>query len=73
MTSETPSDAFPAGPDTRLDEDAYPVWKESFDAQTRRDQVDEDLLAGRSVAGLLTVVVTMGVILGAIGVLFCLV
>ena len=70
MTSETPSDV---GPETRLDEDAYPVWKSSFDAQTRRDQVDEDLLAGISVAGLLTALVTMGVILGAMGVLFCLV
>ena len=70
MTSETPSDV---GPETRLDEDAYPVWKSSFDAQARRDQVDEDLLAGISVAGLLTALVTMGVILGAMGVLFCLV
>ena len=70
MTSETPSDV---GPETRLDEDAYPVWKSSFDAQTRRDQVDEDLLAGRSVAGLLTAVITLGVLLGALGVLFCLV
>ena len=69
MTSETPSNV---GPDTRLDEDAYPVWKSSFDAQTRHDQVDEDLLAGISVAGLLTAVVTFGVILGAVGVLFCL-
>ena len=70
MTSEMPS---AVGPDTRLDEDAYPVWKSSFDAQTRRDQVDEDLLAGISVAGLLTALVTMGVLLGAMGVLFCLV
>ena len=45
MTSETPSDV---GPEPRLDEDAYPVWKSSFDAQTRRDQVDEDLPAGIS-------------------------
>ena len=70
MTSETPRDV---GPETRLDEDAYPVWKKSFDAQTRHDQIDEDLLAGRSVAGLLTVLVTMGVILGAMGVFFCMI
>ena len=69
MTNETPGDV---GPDTRLDEDAYPVWKSSFDSQTRHDQVDEDLLAGISVAGLLTAIVTMGVILGAVGVFFCL-
>ena len=70
MTSETPSDV---GPDTRLDEDAYPVWKKAFDARTRREQVDADLFAGRAVAGLLTAVVTFGVLLGAMGVLFCLV
>ena len=70
MTNEMPS---AVGPDTRLDEDAYPVWKSSFDAQTRHDQVDEDLFAGISVAGLLTFIVTMGVILGAAGVLFCLI
>ena len=69
MTSETPSDV---GPDTRLDEDAYPVWKNAFDAQARHDQIDDDLLAGVSVAALLTAVVTMGVILGAVGVFFCL-
>ena len=70
MTNEMPS---AVGPDTRLDEDAYPVWKSSFDAQTRHDQVDEDLFAGISVASLLTFIVTMGVILGAVGVLFCLI
>ncbi len=68
MASDPPREV---GPETRLDEDAFPVWKSSFDAQARRDQIDEDMLAGVSVAGLLTVVVTFGVILGALGVWFC--
>jgi hypothetical protein len=42
-------------------------WNRAFDAQVRCEQIDEDLLAARSVSGVLIAIVTFGALLGALG------
>lgn len=56
-------------PETRFNEEAYPVWKTSFDKATRRQLIDEDLNTARHVVTLLLTIVIGGVLLGALGVL----
>jgi hypothetical protein len=48
-----------------VDENAFPVWRDAFDLDTRRKLVDEDLNAGRSVTAVLVTIVTGGLLLGA--------
>jgi hypothetical protein len=55
--------------ETRFNEEAYPVWKTSFDPATRRQMIDEDLNTARHVVTLLLTIVIGGVLLGAVGVL----
>lgn len=47
-----------------VDENAFPVWRDAFDADTRRQLVDEDLHAGRNVTAVLVTIVTGGLLLG---------
>lgn len=73
MSNPTDPHAHPKGPilghEVRFNEDAYPFWKEHFDAEAREAMVKEDLQAGEFVSAELFVIVFMGVILGVIGVL----
>ena len=52
------------------DDKAFPVWNASFDRTARTDMIRDDLWAGRSIAMLLAALVTIGVILALITVLF---
>ena len=45
------------------DDKAFPVWNASFDRSVRTDMIKDDLWAGRSIALLLSALVTIGVIL----------
>ena len=47
----------------------HPLWSGTFSETARCDQVDEDLFAAHSVAGVLIAIVTGGALLGALGVL----
>jgi len=48
------------------------VWMESFDAETRRQLVEEDRDAWRAFVSLLLIIVIGGVCLGSLGVVLCL-
>jgi len=50
------------------DEQTFPVWNGSFDRADRTEMIRDDLWAGRSIAGLLSVLVAVGLIL-AVGTL----
>ncbi|MEI6255548.1 MAG: hypothetical protein WCQ77_02780 [Planctomycetota bacterium] len=45
------------------DEQAFPVWNASFEKADRTDMIREDLLAGRSIAMLLVMLVAIGLLL----------
>jgi len=45
------------------DEQAFPVWNASFEKTDRTDMIREDLLAGRSIAMLLVMLVAIGLLL----------
>lgn len=47
-----------------VDENAFPAWRDAFDPDTRRQLVDEDLTAGRSVVAVLVTIVAGGLLLG---------
>ena len=49
--------------------DEHSVWMHAFDAKTRRQLLDEDRVAGYSVAGILTIIVTLGLLLAIVAVL----
>lgn len=55
-----------------VDEAAHPVWSQTFQDRVRLEQVSDDLFASRSVATVLVAIVTIGLLLGAFGVLLCL-
>ena len=57
--------------ETRFNEDDYPTWKNAFSAKTRHQLIDEDLLAAKSVCGLLVAIVASGLLLGITAVLLC--
>jgi hypothetical protein len=59
----------PATADHRLDESAYPGWRDRFSARNRRRMIDDDLKAGYSVPILLASVVSIGVMMAIITVL----
>ena len=61
-------DHGPAPSYSGFDEDRFPVWKRAFNAQTRHQQLDDDLFAGKSVVAVLTGVVTIGVLLAIVSV-----
>ncbi len=50
-------------------DEEHPIWTRSFSDQVRLRQVKDDLLAGKSVSAVLVTIVTMGLLLGIIGVL----
>ena len=50
-------------------EDDYPGWKKAFDAETRRQLIEDDLAAGRSVSRVLLGIVVFGLILGVVAVM----
>ena len=52
------------------DDKAFPVWTASFDRSVRTDMIKDDLWAGRSIALLLSALVTIGVILALVTVYF---
>ena len=52
------------------DDKAFPVWNASFDRSVRTDMIKDDLWAGRSIAMLLSALVTIGVILALATVYF---
>ncbi len=54
--------------ETRLNENDFPVWKETFCDTTRREMVDEDMRAGHYVPMLLVGCAAAGLVLGALGV-----
>lgn len=58
MASVSPSARIP------VDENAFPVWRDAFDTETRRKLIDEDLNAGRSVTAVLVTIVVGGLLLG---------
>ena len=45
------------------DEQAFPIWNDSFEKTDRTDMIREDLWAGRSIAILLAVLVAIGLVL----------
>jgi hypothetical protein len=51
-----------------FNEDKFPEWKACFPREIRRELIEEDLLAGRSVCGVLITIVTCGLVLGIIAV-----
>ena len=51
-----------------LTEKEHPLWSESFDDTIRCTQIEEDLVAARSVTGVLIAIVTFGALLGALAV-----
>ena len=52
------------------DDKAFPVWNASFDRSVLTDMIKDDLWAGRSIALLLSALVTIGVILALVTVYF---
>ena len=48
----------------------HPVWEHAFNADARLRQVEDDLLAGKSVSGVLMAIVTAGVVLSLLCVMF---
>lgn len=46
------------------------VWSEKFDEETRRQQLDEDSFAWRSVTGLLMAIILVGVLIAIFAVTF---
>ena len=52
------------------DEQAFPVWNESFDKDDSTEMIREDLWAGRSIAILLASLVAIGLILAGITINF---
>ena len=54
-----------------VDEAAHPVWSRAFQDRVRLEQVSDDLFASRSVSFVLVTIVTIGLLLGALGVLLC--
>jgi hypothetical protein len=59
----------PSTGDRRLDESAYPWWRDHFSAALRRQMIDDDLLAGYSVPILLASLVAAGLTLAVVVVL----
>jgi hypothetical protein len=47
----------------------HDLWQESFDAQERQQLLDEDAAAFSGVTGILMLVVSAGLVLGALSVL----
>ncbi len=62
VSTKLPSDDWV---ETRFREDDHPEWKRTFAADVRRNLVDEDLLAGRSISIVLMAIVSLGLILTA--------
>jgi hypothetical protein len=58
--------------DWGIDEAAHPVLVKSFKPDEVRHQIEDDLFAGKSVSIELTVVVGIGLFLGALAVLYSL-
>ncbi len=56
------------GPDPRLNENDFPIWKETFCDATRREMVDEDLAAGHYVPYLLVGCASIGICLGLLAI-----
>ena len=47
----------------------HPAWKAAFTEKTRDEQLDEDLFASKTVCGVLITIVSLGLLLGIVGVL----
>lgn len=52
------------------DEQAFPVWNESFEKSDRTEMIRDDLWAGRSIAVLLAALVAIGLILAGVTINF---
>ncbi len=52
------------------DDKTFPVWNASFDRAVRTEMIEDDLWAGRSIALLLAALVTIGVMLALVTVVF---
>jgi hypothetical protein len=52
------------------DDRAFPVWNGSFDKADRKDMINDDLWAGRSIAVLLSVLVAVGLLLALVTIAF---
>ena len=52
------------------DEQAFPVWNESFEKADRTEMIKDDLRAGRSIAVLLATLVAIGLVLAGLTVNF---
>lgn len=52
------------------DEQAFPVWNQSFDRPEKADMIRDDLWAGRSISLLLAVLVAIGLVLAIITLVF---
>lgn len=48
--------------------DEHSVWMHAFDAKTRRQLLNEDQVAGYTAAGILTTIVTLGLLLAILAV-----
>ena len=55
-----------------FDENSFPLFKASFTDELRHQLIDDDLMAGRSVSGVLIAIVTMGLLIGIVAVVLCL-
>lgn len=52
------------------DEQAFPVWNQSFEKSDRTEMIRDDLWAGRSIAVLLAALVAIGLILAGVTINF---
>jgi len=52
------------------DEQAFPVWNQSFEKSDRTEMIRDDLWAGRSIAVLLAALVAIGLILSGVTINF---
>ena len=54
----------PFGRPIRFDEENYPLWRDHFSPESRREMIEDDLFASESVSLLLMCIVVTGLCLG---------
>lgn len=57
------------GKPARFDEDSYPLWKQQFGADARREMIEDDLFASESVVTEMIGVILVGVLMAVISVI----
>ena len=68
MASHVP--ASQAIHDLGIHEEEHPVWSSAFSEEMRLQQLNEDLMAGRSVSAVLVAIVAGGLLLAVVSVFF---